>query len=101
MSEKIIGAAIEDSHISVGLVDFETRKVVRHSVQRLKVDPFSTADQIIAVWVKALKQVAQTNELENVLIGISIPGVCNYETGVLTSINGNRYRSLYAYTVAI
>jgi len=56
MSEKIIGAAIEDSHISVGLVDFETRKVVRHSVQRLKVDPFSTADQIIAVWVKALNK---------------------------------------------
>lgn len=95
MSEKIIGAAIEDSHISVGLVDFETRKVVRHSVQRLKVDPFGTADQIIAIWAKALKQISEANNLEQVLIGISIPGVCNYETGILSSINGNRYRSLY------
>ena len=101
MSEKIIGAAIEDSHISVGLVDFETRKVVRHSVQRRKVDPFSTVDQIITIWAKALKHVAQANQIEKVQIGIYIPGVCNYETGVLTSINGNRYRSLYAYTVAI
>ncbi|MDB5012747.1 MAG: hypothetical protein JWQ25_949 [Daejeonella sp.] len=95
MSEKIIGAAIEDSHISVGLVDFETRKVVRQTVQRLKVDPFGTADQIIATWAKALKQVTESNEIDNVSVGISIPGVCNYETGVLSSINGNRYRSLY------
>ena len=63
-------------------------------MQRLKVDPFSTADQIIAIWAKALKQVAEANQIEKVQIGISIPGVCNYETGVLTLINGNRYRSL-------
>jgi glucokinase len=93
MSEPVIGVNIEDSHISVGLVNIETRKVIPDSVQRKRVDPKGSADQIIAAWTKVLREVAgECNR-----IGIGLPGQCDYETGILQTImnDTSRYSSLY------
>ena len=90
MNEPIIGVNIEDNHISVGLVNIETRKIVPNSVQRKRIDPLGSADQIIATWSKVLKDVAGNSKK----IGISLPGVCDYETGVFHGVTGNRYDSL-------
>ena len=91
MSEPIIGVNIEDNHISVGLVDIETRKVVRNTVQRKRVDPAGSADQIITTWSKVLREVAGASTK----ISIGLPGECDYESGVLYLNEIGRYNSLY------
>lgn len=91
MSEPIIGVNIEDNHISVGLVDIETRKVVRNTVQRKRVDPAGSADQIITNWSKVLRDVAGNSKK----IGIGLPGECDYQSGILLLNEPGRYNSLY------
>ncbi|MDB5013933.1 MAG: hypothetical protein JWQ25_2135 [Daejeonella sp.] len=91
MSEPIIGVNIEDNHISVGLVDIETRKVVRNTVQRKRVDPTGSADQIITNWSKVIREVAGSSKK----IGIGLPGECDYESGILLLNELGRYTSLY------
>ena len=91
MSEPIIGVNIEDNHISVGLVDIETRKVVRNTVQRKRVDPTGSADQIITSWSKVLREVAGNSKK----IAVGLPGECDYESGVLLLNEVGRYQSLY------
>ncbi|MBC8052855.1 MAG: ROK family protein [Sphingobacteriaceae bacterium] len=91
MSEPIIGVNIEDNHISVGLVNIETRKVLTETVQRKRVDPTGSADQIIATWSKVLQEVAGGSKQ----IGIGVPGLCDYNTGVYLHKDTNRYFSLY------
>jgi glucokinase len=96
MDDKIIGVAIEDSHISAGLVDFETRKVVRGSLKRKKVNNKASAEEITSIWINVFNEVSHFTETEISKIGIGIPGLYNYETGVLLKkINGGRYESLY------
>jgi len=91
MSEPIIGVNIEDNHISVGLVDIETRKVVRNTVQRKRVDPTGSADQIITSWSKVLREVAGNSKK----IAVGLPGECDYVSGVLLLNEVGRYQSLY------
>ena len=96
MDDKIIGVSIQDSHISVGLVDFGTRKVIKGSLQRKKVNNSDSAEAIISAWTKVMNEVSQITKAEITKIGIAIPGVYDYETGVLLNrINGGRYASLY------
>ncbi len=91
MTEPIIGINIEDNHISIGLVDIESRKILSNTVQRKRVNPSGSAEQIIATWSTALKEVAQN--CEN--IGIGLPGLCDYETGTMLMNDAGRYNGLY------
>ena len=78
MSEPIIGVNIEDNHISVGLVDIETRKVVRNTVQRKRVDPAGSADQIITNWSKVIREVAGSSKK----IGIGLIQISKFFLGI-------------------
>lgn len=49
MNELIIGVAVEDSHVSIALLDFETRKIVPNSLKRIKVNASANANEIISV----------------------------------------------------
>lgn len=91
MNELIIGVNIEDKHISLGLVNMETRKVVSETVERKKVDPTASADQIINSWSSALSRVAANSTK----LGIGLPGECDYDSGVLLMNDAARYNSLY------
>lgn len=91
MSEPIIGVNIEDHHISAGLVDIETRKVVSNSVVRKKVDPMGSAEQISAAWSNVVKDIAKTSKK----VGIGLPGECDYDEGILLLNDAARYNSLY------
>lgn len=96
MDEQIVGVSIQDSHISVGLVDFGTRKVIRGSLQRKRVNNSDSAEEITSAWTKVMREVSQITKTEITKIGIAIPGVYNYETGILLKrINGGRYAGLY------
>ena len=96
MNNQIIGVSIEDSHISAGLVDFSARKVIPGSLKRKRINNNGSADEIISAWAKTLNEVSLQNITEGDKIGIGMPGVFNYETGVLLQkINGGRYSGLY------
>jgi len=91
MNKFVIGVNIEDKHISLGLVNMETRKVVSETVQRKRVDPTASADQIIDNWNTALNAVSASSEK----LGIGLPGECDYDSGVLLMNDAERYNSLY------
>ena len=91
MAEPIIGINIEDNHISIGLVDIESRKIISNTVQRKRVNPSGSEEQIIATWTTALKEVAKDSEK----IGIGLPGKCEYETGTMLMNDAGRYNGLY------
>jgi glucokinase len=91
MSDFIIGVNIEDHHISAGLVNMETRKVVPGSTKRTKVDSMGTEEQIVTTWSNVLKEVAG----ETKQIGVGLPGLCDYEAGVYLHQDPKRYYSLY------
>ncbi|WP_423147660.1 ROK family protein [Rubrolithibacter danxiaensis] len=92
-NEIVIGVAIEDAHISAGIVDLETRKVIGSSLQRKRVNPSGSADEIISSWAKVLKDVA--GSASKVKLGIGLPGLCEYDTGVYLMNDKGRYDSLY------
>jgi glucokinase len=95
MSNLIIGVNIEDKHLSAGLVDIETRKVVSGTLQRKRIDPSGSAEQIIAAWTKILKEVAGTSKN----IGIGLPGKCDYESGLYLLNEEGRYNSLFEHNL--
>ena len=94
MNELIIGVAIEDAHISAGPVDFDTRKVVRTAVQRKKINQSGTANEIILAWAKVLIDVANLSNAKISNIGISLPGLCDYNNGIWLMDEKDRYNSL-------
>ena len=93
MSNLIVGVNIEDKHLSAGLVDIETRKVVSGTLQRKRIDPSGSAEQIITAWTKILKEVSGTSKK----IGIGFPGKCDYETGIYLLNEEGRYNSLFEH----
>ncbi|MEJ7780209.1 MAG: ROK family protein [Daejeonella sp.] len=96
MNDQIIGIAIEDAHVSAGLVDFETRKVIKNTLQRKRVDNNGTADEIISTWAGVIKDIANATSTPISKIGMGLPGIIDYETGVLlVAMNSGRYKNLF------
>ena len=96
MNDKVIGIAIEDAHVSAGLVDFETRKVITNTLQRKRLDNNGTADEIIFTWAMVVKDVANATSTPISKIGMGLPGVIDYETGVLIgAMSSGRCKNLF------
>jgi glucokinase len=91
----IVGAAIEDKYISAGLVDFTDRKVVPNTLRRKRVDPGASADEIIEKWVECIRDVMNLTPEKDLRIGIGIPNLIDYESGLYLDNNPKRYGSLY------
>jgi glucokinase len=90
-----IGAIIEDSCISAGLVNLETRKIVDETLRQSRINPKGSSKEIISSWVNVLKEVARFNTNGTLQIGMGIPGACDYESGVFKANDMDRYGSLY------
>ena len=92
---KAIGAIIEDTYISAGLVNLETGKIVENSLRRRKIDPKSPKEVLISSWANVLKEVAVYSENRDLKLGLGILGPCDYRTGVFLSNDPARYGSLF------
>ncbi len=91
----IVGAAIEDSYISAGLVNLETRQLIDSTLRRKKVNPQGEITDIITNWSNVLNEVISLLPSGEKRIGMGVPGPCDYESGFFLNNNRNRYGSLY------
>ncbi|WP_207533566.1 ROK family protein [Desertivirga arenae] len=91
----IIGAAIEDRYISAGIVDFQTRRVIDQTLRRKRVNPSGEADEIIDAWADCFREVLAHRTSGNIRIGIGIPNLLDYESGIYLGNDPKRYGGLY------
>ena len=95
-----VGTDIGGSHISCGLVDMETGRLLEESCSEQNVDNQASAEEILSVWATALQQTMDhctKDELAG--IGFAMPGPFDYKNGVALLKNVAKYDSLYGIHV--
>jgi len=95
----IVGAAIEDSYISAGLVNLETRQLIDNTLRRKRVNPQGSIKEINANWASVLNEVVGLLPEGEKNIGVGIPGPCDYDSGFFLSNDMDRYGSLYRLNI--
>jgi glucokinase len=91
----LIGAAIEDNYISAGIVNLAERDIATGTLRRRHLDPASSAEEIIGKCAMCLKDLFDQNQRKDILLGIGLPNLIDYNSGVYLDNNPKRYGSLY------
>jgi glucokinase len=91
----MVGVDIGGSHITVSMVDLENQCIATESVIRSSVNTHGTADEILTTWVSAIKEVLARQTIDQIRIGIAMPGPFDYENGISLIKGMNKYESLY------
>lgn len=94
-----IGVDVGGSHISVALVDLESRVMMAESWNRTDVDASEGAKEIIAVWSEAISKTFYSLNLAINHIGIGMPGPFDYENGISYIKGQDKYDALYGLNV--
>ncbi|MBE7171594.1 MAG: ROK family protein [Williamsia sp.] len=92
-----VGVDIGGSHITAALIDLEHRVIVPGTLARQKLDPHGSAEEIIAVWSKAIREAQGGEPVKKV--GIAMPGPFDYAVGISLIRNQNKYDALYGVNV--
>ncbi|WP_028297758.1 ROK family protein [Olivibacter sitiensis] len=96
----VIGADIGGSHITAAQVLFPQGQLVESSIERRKIDPHASAEEILANWVEALRMVRnQYKGGEQPYLAISMPGPFDYVEGVSLIKGMNKYEALYGLSI--
>jgi glucokinase len=91
----VLGAVVEDSLISAGLVDLETRKILSNPVHRIKFNPAGTMEEILDTILTLFKRLSVGFPPRTLKVGFGLLGPCNYDTGVFLGNNNKRLGSLH------
>ncbi len=94
-SHKVIGIDIGGSHITAGIVDLKTHKLVSNSLIRTHVNSKGSAEEILDIWVKVIEQLFSTFPLIQQKIGIAMPGPFDYEGGTCLIKGVDKFESLF------
>jgi glucokinase len=92
---KVIGIDIGGSHITAGIVDLQTRKLVKDSLIRRHVNSKGSAEEILDAWVKVIEQLFSTFPLIQKKIGIAMPGPFDYEEGTCLIKGVDKFERLF------
>jgi glucokinase len=95
----VIGVDIGGSHITVALVDLQSRSILKDTFVREHVNSHGTADEIFSAWTKAIKNVISLNLHDSIKIGIAMPNPVDYETGVSYIKGADKYDALYGLNI--
>src|SRR5690242_15795348 len=95
----VAGVDIGGSHITAALVDLEVRSVLPSFSARKSINAQADADSIIDNWCEDIGHVFQTQPSLPKLIGIAMPGPCDYEKGSSLIKNQDKYEALYGLNV--
>ncbi len=95
----VAGADIGGSHITVGLVDIDRRKLVDSSVVRKHIDPAADSNTIIREWCDAILDCHATAGIDIQRIGIAMPGPFDYANGISYIKGLHKYENLYGLNV--
>lgn len=94
----VLGADIGGSHITVALVDLQSRSVIENSHVRAHVNSHGTADEIITAWSEAIQNAVSKHEWGS-KIGIAMPNPVDYETGISYIKGIDKYDALYGLNI--
>ena len=94
-----IGASVEDSYFSAGLVNLESRELIDNSLRRKRINPKGSPEEIISGWAGVLQEIMQIHPMRTIRIGMGIPGNCEYKSGIFLGKDKERYGSLYGQNI--
>ena len=92
-----IGVDIGGSHITAAQVDLQKGKIIGSSVTRSKLNPHDSAENILNIWVCAIKKASEG--VQTFFVGIAMPGPFDYENGICLMQNVNKYEDLYGLNI--
>lgn len=95
VNDIVLGIDIGGTHITVALVDLETRSIIEGSVQRRAVNCNLPADTILSSWCEAINAVYQNIPVASKQIGIAMPGPFDYEAGISLIQDQDKFKALY------
>lgn len=94
-----LGVDIGGSHITVALVDLESRTIIEDSIKRSAVDSQETAAHILAAWCEVIDGGLKKINQQIKHIGIAMPGPFDYEKGISLIKDQDKFKSLYGVDI--
>lgn len=94
--DTVLGVDIGGSHVTAAMISLERGTILHDSKVRLDLDSNAGKHEIIAVWKSAIELASsKASDMENHLIGISMPGPLDYEKGISYIKHQDKYDALY------
>jgi glucokinase len=97
--EVVLGIDIGGSHITLAMVDLDTKKIIEPSYHRIHVNSWADSDGLIISWAEAIQGVCKEANIAVPRIGIAMPGPFDYENGISYIRGNNKYDSLYGLNI--
>jgi glucokinase len=96
-----IGTDIGGSHISCAAINLDSGLILRETLSERAVNNQASANEIISVWVDALRGALSKVHSENVKgIGFAMPGPFDYVKGICYIRGVAKYENLYGINVS-
>lgn len=92
---KVIGIDIGGSHITAGIVDLKSRKLVNNSLIRKHVNSKGSAEEILKTWTELIEQLFSNYPLIQKRIGMAMPGPFDYKNGICLIKGVDKFESLF------
>ncbi|TKC55470.1 ROK family protein [Pedobacter hiemivivus] len=90
-----IGVDIGGSHITAAYIDSSAYHIIPDSLKRERVASEASADIIVDSWLNALSPLIAGLPVDQVKIGVAMPGPFDYKNGIALFKNVKKYDSLY------
>lgn len=95
----VLGVYISGSHITSALVDMNNKKIVDQTYHRVKVNAWGSLEHIIGSWCGGIRKSLKDVQLQDLKIGIAMPGQFDYASGICYIRGNKKYESLYGVNV--
>jgi glucokinase len=92
---KVIGIDIGGSHITAGIVDLKSRRLVKDSVARRHVNSKGSTVEILDAWAEVIEQLFSEHPFIQKKIGIAMPGPFDYKEGICLIKGVDKFESLF------
>ena len=96
---QVIGVDIGGSHITAGIADLISRKLVEDTLIRKHVNSKGNAEEILDAWAQVIDQLFSVHPLIQKKIGIAMPGPFDYETGICLIKGVDKFESLFGLNI--
>ncbi|MCH7409092.1 ROK family protein [Belliella sp. DSM 111904] len=94
-----IGVDIGGSHISSCMFEHSDKRLLLESMVCLPVDNKGSIEEILSVWIQAIRQTITISKVKFQGIGIAIPGPFDYINGISLISGVQKYEALYNVNV--
>lgn len=91
---KAVGIDIGGSHITAGIIDLKSRKLLKDSVVRRHINSKGSAAEILDSWAEVIEQLFSGYPSMQKKIGIAMPGPFDYKEGICLIQGVDKFESL-------